>query len=80
MTRLNDENAKLAKKQATFQRNQRDNDPSAEEDFERFCSEAMFRIQILEQRLASHEETALKKFQDLDEKLCADPRLRILQE
>ena len=80
MTRLNDENAKLAKKQATFQRNQRDNDPSAEEDFERFCSEAMFRIQILEQRLASHEETALRKFQDLDEKLCADPRLRILQE
>ena len=26
------------------------------------------------------EDTALKKFQDLDEKLCADPRLRILQE
>ena len=47
MTRLNEENAKLAKKQATFQRNQRDNDPQAEEDFERFCSEAMFRIQIL---------------------------------
>ena len=79
-TRLNDENAKLAKKQASFQRNQRDNDPAAEEEFERFCSEAMFRVQILEQRLASHEETALKKFQDLDEKLCADPRLRILQE
>lgn len=80
MTRLNDENAKLAKKQATFQRNQRDNDPAAEEDFERFCSEAMFRIQILEQRLASHEESALRKFQDLDEKLCSDPRLKILQD
>jgi DnaJ-domain-containing protein 1 len=56
MTRLNEENAKLAKKQATFQRNQRDNDPQAEEDFERFCSEAMFRIQILgawHQRLIS---------------------------
>ncbi|KAJ1445509.1 hypothetical protein M885DRAFT_549673 [Pelagophyceae sp. CCMP2097] len=79
MTRLNEENAKLSKKQATFQRNQRDNDPQAEEDFEKFCSEAMFRIQILEQRLASHEETALRKFQDLDEKLAADPRLRILE-
>jgi len=40
----------------------------------------MFRIQILEQRLASHEETALKKFQDLDAKLAADPRMRALQE
>ena len=79
MARLNEENAKLAKKQATFQRNQRDTDPRAEEDFERFCSEAMFRIQILEQRLASHEETALRKFQDLDDKLAQDPRLAILQ-
>jgi len=52
-----------------FQRNQRENDPSAEEEFERICSEAMFRIHILEQRLASHEECALQKFQELDLKL-----------
>ena len=39
----------------------------------------MFRIQILEQRLARHEETALKKFQDLDAKLAADPRMRALR-
>ena len=77
-TRLNEENAKLAKKQANFQRNQRDNDPSAEEEFEKFCSEAMFRIQILEQRLVNHEETALKKYQELDERLSGDPRLNVL--
>ena len=77
-TRLNEENAKLAKRQATFQRNQRDNDPSAEEEFEKFCSEAMFRIQILEQRLVNHEETALKKYQELDERLSVDPRLNVL--
>ena len=69
----------LSKKQATFQRNSsRDNDPAAEAEFEKFCSEAMFRIQILEQRLVNHEETALKKYQDLDEKLTADPRLTVL--
>jgi hypothetical protein len=80
MARLTEENSKLSKKQAAYQRNARDRDAVAEEEFERFCAEAMFRIQILEQRLASHEETALKKFQDLDAKLAADPRMRALQE
>ena len=80
MARLTEENSKLAKKQAAYQRNARDRDAVAEEEFERFCSEAMFRVQILEQRLAAHEETALKKFQDLDAKLADDPRMRALQE
>ncbi|GMI19216.1 hypothetical protein TeGR_g6973, partial [Tetraparma gracilis] len=77
--RLNDENTKLAKQQAAFQRNQRDNDPDAEEEFERFCSEAMFRIQILEQRLVQHEENALRKYKDMDSKLLADPRMSVLR-
>lgn len=48
--RLNEETSALAKKQAAFQRNQRDNDgnSNAEEEFEMFCSEAMFRIQVKE--------------------------------
>ena len=77
--RLNVENSKLSKQQAAFQRNQRDNDPDAEEDFEKFCSEAMFRIQILEQRLVQHEENALKKYQEMDTKLLADPRMSVLR-
>lgn len=44
---MNEETSALAKKQAAFQRNQRDNDANAEEEFEIFCSEAMFRIQVL---------------------------------
>jgi hypothetical protein len=77
--RLNEENAKLSKRQATFQRNAaRDGDPAAEEEFERFCSDAMFTIGILEQRLVSHEESALKKYQALDERLGTDPRLAAL--
>ncbi|CAM9368983.1 unnamed protein product, partial [Discosporangium mesarthrocarpum] len=77
-SRLNEETSALGKKQAAFQRNQRDNDANAEEEFEIFCSEAMFRIQVLEQRLVQHEESALKKYAEMDAKLASDPRLKVL--
>lgn len=76
--RLNEENAKLGRKQEQFQRSQREGDMSTEE-YEKYCTEAMFRIQILEQRLASHEETALKKFSELDIRLAGDARLKSLK-
>jgi hypothetical protein len=76
--RLNEENAKLSRKQEQFQRSQREGDMSTEE-YEKYCTEAMFRIQILEQRLASHEDAALKKFKELDMRLAADPRLIVLK-
>ncbi|GLD99953.1 hypothetical protein PINS_up008681 [Pythium insidiosum] len=76
--RLDKENALLAKRQAAFQRSQREHDQGTDEEFERFCSETMFRIQILEQRLSSHEETALQKYAEMDQRLHSDPRLRIL--
>eukprot|EP01029_Cantina_marsupialis_P012390 TRINITY_DN2734_c0_g2_i1.p1 TRINITY_DN2734_c0_g2~~TRINITY_DN2734_c0_g2_i1.p1 ORF type:complete len:779 (-),score=234.22 TRINITY_DN2734_c0_g2_i1:166-2502(-) len=75
--RLDEENSQLAKKQAAFQRS-RDHVDGADEEFEQFCSEAMFRIQILESRLQRHEETALHKYAQLDQKLHTDPRLRVL--
>ena len=77
-TRLDEENAQLAKRQAAFQRSQRDHDQGGDEEFERFCSEAMFRIRILESRLQRHEETALQKYADMDRKLHNDPRLAVL--
>ena len=52
----------------------------ADEEFERFCSDAMFRIQILEQRLARHEDQALQKFAYLDTKLRNDPRLSAIHD
>jgi len=76
--RLNDENARLARKQEQFQRSQREGDLSTE-DYENYCTQAMFRIQILEQRLVAHEEAALKKYSVLDAKLASDPRLRVLR-
>ena len=77
-SRLNEENIKLARKQEQFQRSQREGDLSTEE-YEKYCTEAMFRIQILEQRLVAHEEAALKKFANLDSRLSGDSRLRILR-
>ena len=76
--RLNDENAKLSRKQEQFQRSQREGDMSTE-DYEKYCTEAMFRISILEQRLVTHEEASTKKFLDLDVKLSNDPRLKVLK-
>ena len=75
--RLDEENSALSKKQANFQRS-RDHMEGADEAFEKFCSEAMFRISILEQRLSRHEESALSKYAALDQKLRQDPRLEIL--
>ncbi|RHY34614.1 hypothetical protein DYB32_000804 [Aphanomyces invadans] len=79
-TRLDKENAALAKKQAAFQRSQREHDQGTDEEFERFCSETMFRIQILEQRLTRHEETALQKYAELDQRLHNDARLAVLHQ
>ena len=66
-----------SKKQEQFQRSQRDGDLSTEE-YEKYCTEAMFRINILEQRQVAHEEQALKKFAELDSRLSADNRLKVL--
>lgn len=76
--RLDSENAQLAKEQAAFQRSQRDHDQGGDDKFERTCSEAMFRIQILEQRLTRHEETALQKYADLDQQIHKDKRMHRL--
>ena len=45
-SRLDDENAQLAKRQAAFQRSHRENENATDRDFEKFCSEAMFRISV----------------------------------
>merc|ERR1719453_676012 len=74
-SRLDDENAALSKKQAAFQRNRDHMDPADEAEFERYCQEAMFRIQILEGRLDRHTELSLQKYAEMDARLRDDPRL-----
>jgi len=74
-SRLDDENQALSKRQAAFQRNRDHMDPSDEAEYERYCQEAMFRIQILEQRLDRHTELSLQKYAEMDARLRDDPRL-----
>ena len=45
-SRLDEENAALSKRQAAFQRNRDHMDPNDEAEYERYCQEAMFRIQV----------------------------------
>jgi len=73
-SRLEEEHDQLRKRRAQMQR-RGDNVEKDERDFERYQSEAMFRTQILEQRLARHEMQAIEKFQQLEKMLQEDPRL-----
>lgn len=77
-SRLDDENAMLSKKQAAFQRNRDHMDAADEAEYERYCQEAMFRIQILEQRLDRHTELSLQTYAEMDARLRDDPRLKNL--
>ena len=48
------------------------------EEYIQFCENAMWRIHILEKRLERHQEQALHKYAELDQKLRTDPRLSAL--
>jgi hypothetical protein len=77
-SRLDEENANLAKKTSTFSRNRDHADKETEEEYERFCQSAMFRIQIIDERLRRHEKQALQKYEEMDSRLRADLRMRAL--
>jgi hypothetical protein len=76
---LEAEQAKLHQRQAMFKR-QAGSGPTPQEveEFNRFSQQCLFRIDILNARRARHEELALKKYVELDEKLNNDPRLAAL--
>lgn len=72
--RLEEEQDQLKKRRSQMQR-RGDNAEKDEKAFEQYQSNAMFRIQILEQRLSRHEMQAIKKFSELEKTLAEDPRL-----
>ena len=61
--------------QSWYQENQMNMTKEDEDDYLNFCSEAMFRIHILEQRLNRHKKMATARYLELDDKLRRDPRL-----
>ncbi|KAL0621630.1 Dynein regulatory complex subunit 7 [Plecturocebus cupreus] len=73
--RFEKETQELQKKQQWYQENQVTLTPEDEDLYLSYCSQAMFRIRILEQRLDRHKELAPLKYLALEEKLHKDPRL-----
>ncbi|EPZ34221.1 hypothetical protein ROZALSC1DRAFT_28010 [Rozella allomycis CSF55] len=73
--RLDEETNALQKAQQSYQKNQDNMSLEETESYMSFCKESMFRIQILEKRLAKHKESAPERYVNLDKKLKNDPRL-----
>ncbi|XP_066493846.1 dynein regulatory complex subunit 7 [Tiliqua scincoides] len=73
--RFEKETQELQKKQQWYQQNQLNMTLEDEDAYLSYCSDAIFRIRILELRLSRHKEKAPQKYMALEEKLCKDPRL-----
>ncbi|KAM9470536.1 dynein regulatory complex subunit 7 [Clarias gariepinus] len=73
--RFEKETQELLQKQQWYQQNQDNLTKEEEEKYLAYCSEAMFRIQILKLRLSRHKESAPQRYQALDKKLKQDLRL-----
>ncbi|KAM4017283.1 dynein regulatory complex subunit 7 [Anomaloglossus baeobatrachus] len=73
--RFEKETQELQKKQQWYHQNQPSLRREDEEAYLEFCSEAMFRIQILETRLNRHKRLAPQKYLTLEDRLNKDTRL-----
>lgn len=73
--RFEKETQQLQFKQNWYQQNQTTMTKEEEEEYVSYCSEAMFKIHILEERLNRHKEIAPQKYVALETKLRSDPRL-----
>ena len=65
----------LTEKQAWYHQNQLSCNKEDEEKYMTFCQETLFKIHMLELRLARHKETAPHKYMALDRRLKDDQRL-----
>ncbi|KAL5464124.1 hypothetical protein EMCRGX_G033091 [Ephydatia muelleri] len=73
--RFEKETDELQKKQAWYKQNQTGLTKEKEAEYVSYCSDAMFRIHILEQRLNRHKTIAPQKYADLETRLKHDPRM-----
>lgn len=77
-TKFEKESQALEAKQNWYHQKQSSLRVEDEEEYSSYCTEVLFKISILEQRLIRHKESALKKFDALRTRLDNDPRLRHL--
>ncbi|TRY98073.1 hypothetical protein DNTS_023525 [Danionella cerebrum] len=74
-SRFEKEMVELQKKQLWYQRSQLTLSTEDEENYLKYCTDAMFRIHVLKLRLSRHKETAPLKYLALEEKLKRHPKL-----
>ncbi|KAI6645898.1 hypothetical protein LOD99_13156 [Oopsacas minuta] len=74
-TKYEKERQSLETKQCWYQSHQGTLSKQDEEEYLSFCSEAMFKIHTLEQRLNKHKDLAQKRFAELKDRLHTDSRL-----
>eukprot|EP00698_Gefionella_okellyi_P026082 TRINITY_DN9839_c0_g1_i1.p1 TRINITY_DN9839_c0_g1~~TRINITY_DN9839_c0_g1_i1.p1 ORF type:complete len:1237 (+),score=282.14 TRINITY_DN9839_c0_g1_i1:1605-5315(+) len=77
-TRLVQETEELHRRQAVYQRDRERLDHHEEEEYIRFCNQAMFRIEVLEKRLREHTNNALRRYASMSEQIRADRRFEAL--
>lgn len=75
---LDDQKAKLDQRRIVFKRSP-NTGAEQDDDFTKFYEDMAFKIDILKARLQRHEELALRKYLDMDQKLNNDPRLVVLK-
>ncbi|KAI8817432.1 uncharacterized protein EV422DRAFT_622654 [Fimicolochytrium jonesii] len=73
--RLDEVTADYQRRQLAYSRNADSMSAEETEAYVKYCNDALFKIHILEKRLAKHKETAPERYVELDSKLKADPRL-----
>lgn len=69
------ESRALADRKDDYEKNQQTMKPEEKEEYANFTEEVLFRLKILDQRLARHKEEASKKYVKLDHTLRNDKRL-----
>ncbi len=74
-SRLDEVSAEYQRRQLAYSRNADSMTVEETEEYVKFCNQALFKIHILEKRLAKHKESAPEKYMQLDAKLRADKRL-----
>mmetsp|Transcript_18147 Transcript_18147/g.31016 ORF Transcript_18147/g.31016 Transcript_18147/m.31016 type:complete len:290 (-) Transcript_18147:51-920(-) len=78
-TRLQAEQQKLEEAFATLKRKGEAMTQEDEQKYDNEINKANFRIDILTERASQHYRTSLRKFEQLDDKLMNDPRLKVLR-
>ena len=74
--RLEAERDLLTKKKIMFERNKNSKSKEQENEHFQWLENQMFKMHILESRLFRHQEQSLKKFEEMDRKICRHKALR----